>query len=142
MTPRALCLALLAVTLPLAACAPNAVGGIRGETAFVATARLDTLRVDRSPSAIADCFRNTGSFLPRSRFEPYGDGGSRYVLAGYGLWFEDIRFLPDPPGATLIEIRTSGNYDARWRTMFVEQRLEPLMACLPPGATVMSEYNR
>jgi hypothetical protein len=120
----------LALLMPLAACTPSTVGGIRGETAFVATARLDTIRAEGDAGPIATCFRNTAEFLPRSRFAPLDGGGSRYSLAGYGLWFEDIRFVPQTPTSTLIEIRTSGNYDARWMAMFSEQRLEPLMACV------------
>lgn len=139
---RHLTLAALMLSIPLAACTPSTVGGIRGETAFVATARLDTLRVEGDTASIATCFRDTAEFLPRSRFTPIEGGGSRYSLAGYGLWFEDIRFLPQQPGGTLIEIRTSGNYDGRWMTMFTQQRLTPLMTCAEARSNPAPEYPR
>ncbi len=142
MSRRWLAPAALALLVPLAACTPSTVGGIRGETAFVATARLDSLRVEGDAPTIAACFRDTAEFLPRSRFTPIDGGGIRYTLAGYGLWFEEVRFVPQQPGGTLIEVRTSGNYDGRWMTVFSQQRLTPLMACAHARSTSASEYPR
>lgn len=139
MNRRLLCLMAIAASIPLAGCTPSTVGGIRGETAFVTTARLDTLRAERDADAIATCFRDTAEFLPRSRFTPLEGGGSRYTLAGFGLWFEEVRFIPRQPAGTLLEIRTSGNYDARWMAMFSEQRLEPLLACAHAPTTAVAE---
>ena len=123
-------LVLLAAFAPaLAACTPSTVGGVRGETAFAATARVETHDSAFAADALATCFRAQGKFLPKSRFLPLPGGGSRYVLQGFGLWFEDISFVPTATGST-VEVRSSGAYDAKWIAMMARDRLEPLGACL------------
>jgi hypothetical protein len=43
-------------------------------------------------------------------------------------------FTPAGSGSH-VEIRTSGAYDAKWVTMLVRDRLEPLGVCLKPPVT-------
>jgi hypothetical protein len=132
-----LALALLAAQGLIVACTPSTVGGVRGYTAFDATARVETHRTPLATADVAACFRTTASFLPGSRFEPLATGGERYTLFGYGLWFEEISFRPAPEGAspgTLVEVKSSGAYDAKWTAMFARDRLEPLGHCLGPIA--------
>ena len=127
-------LALLIAFAPLvAACTPNTVGGVRGYTAFAATAHVETHVSQHSAAAIAACFRSTARFLPESRFVTQADGSTRYTLSGHGLWFEDIRFLATPDGSR-TEVRTSAAYDTKWVAMLVRDRLEPLGACLADPA--------
>ncbi len=121
--------ALLALAAALAACTPSTVGGVRGETAFAATARVETHDSRFAADALAGCFRKHATFLPKSRFLALPGGGSRYVLAGYGLWFEDISFTPTPAGS-VVEVKSSAAYDTKWIAMMVRDRLEPLGACL------------
>jgi hypothetical protein len=123
-------LVLAAAFAPLiAACTPSTVGGVRGETAFAATARVETHDSKFAADAVAACFRKHATFLPKSRFEPLPGGGSRYILAGYGLWFEEISFTP-AAGGSVVEVKSSGAYDAKWIAMMARDRLEPLGACL------------
>lgn len=125
-------LVLALALLPLvAACTPATTGGVRGHTAFAATARVETHASPQPAATVAACFRATAKFLPKSRFAPLGNGGARYTLQGFGLWFEEIDFLNVPEGSR-IEVRTSGAYDAKWVAMLVRDRLEPLGACLKP----------
>lgn len=113
----------------IAGCTPSTIGGVRGYTAFAATARVERHHSPRSAPEVAACFRTTARFLPRTRFEPMIDGGTRYVLAGYGLWFEEIVFTPGAYGSD-VEVRSSGAYAGKWVTMLVRDRLEPLGRCL------------
>ena len=127
-------LAVAAALAPLiAACTPSRVGGVRGETAFAATARVETHDSAFAAGALAACFRAHAKFLPKSRFEPLPGGGSRYILAGFGLWFEAISFTPEGTGS-VVEVRSSGAYDAKWIAMMARDRLEPLGACLADPA--------
>jgi len=112
-----------------AGCVPSTVGGVRGYTAFLATARVERHVSAQPAPVVADCFRRTAKFLPRSTFVPTPEGGVHYRLAGYGLWFEEILFTPDATGST-IEIRSSGAYAGNWVRMLVRDRLEPLGQCI------------
>jgi hypothetical protein len=123
----------LVLAMALAACTPNSVGGVRGETAFAATARVETHDSPFAADAVAACFKAHARFLPKSRFEPLPGGGSRYVLAGYGLWFEEISFTPQGIGS-VVEVKSSGAYDAKWIAMMARDRLEPLGACIADPA--------
>jgi hypothetical protein len=120
----------LALLSGLAACAPSTVGGVRGYTSFAATARVETHHSKRPADTVAACFRQTATFLPKSRFDALPEGGQRYTLAGYGQWFEEISFRPDTAGGSTIEILTSANYAGNWVTMLARDRLEPLAACM------------
>lgn len=121
--------AALALALGAAACTPSAVGGVRGHTAFAATARVERLHSPRPADEVAACFRTNAEFLPKSRFETLPDGGTRYTLAGYGLWFEEMTFSPAPDGGSDIEVKSSGAYAGNWITMLVRDRLGPLGEC-------------
>lgn len=128
-------LAVLALGGLSSGCVPSTVGGVRGYTAFMATARIE-LHVSALPApVVADCFRRTAKFLPRSTFAPTPEGGVHYQLAGYGLWFEEIRFTPNATGSA-IEIRSSGAYAGNWVRMLVRDRLEPLGRCIADKGNV------
>jgi hypothetical protein len=123
-------LVLALALLPLvSACTPATTGGVRGHTAFAATARVETHSSPKPAAEVAACFRATAKFLPNSRFVTDASGSAHYSLSGFGLWFEEIDFLNVPEGSR-IEVRTSGAYDAKWVAMLVRDRLEPLGACL------------
>jgi hypothetical protein len=123
-------LVLLVALLPLvSACTPAVTGGVRGHTAFAATARVETHSSPKPAADVAACFTATAKFLPNSRFVTDAGGSVHYTLSGFGLWFEEIDFLKVPEGSR-IEVRTSGAYDAKWVAMLVRDRLEPLGACL------------
>lgn len=121
--------ATLALVLGSAACTPSTVGGVRGYTAFAATARVERLHSARSADEVAACFRASAEFLPKSRFEKLPDGSTRYALAGYGLWFEEITFSPAPDTGSNIEVKSSGAYAGKWINMLVRDRLGPLGEC-------------
>jgi len=79
-----LCLAAaLALVSAAAACTPSTEGGVRGYTAFAATARVERLHSARSADEVAACFRANAEFLPKSRFERLPDGSTRYTTARY-----------------------------------------------------------
>lgn len=127
-------LVLLVALLPLvSACTPATTGGVRGHTAFAATARVETHSSAKPAAEVAACFKATATFLPKSRFVTDPSGSVHYSLSGFGLWFEEIDFLTTPEGSR-IEVRTSGAYDAKWAAMLVRDRLEPLGACLKTEA--------
>lgn len=114
----------------LGACTASTVGGVRGYTSFAATARVENHHSVHSADAVANCFRATAKFLPKSRFVTLPEGGQRYTLAGFGQWFEEISFRPDPRGGSAIEILSSANYAGNWVAMLAHDRLEPLAACM------------
>lgn len=121
---------LITAILPLVAgCTPSHVGGVRGQTAFAATARIEIHNSRHAAADMAACFRKSAKFLPKSRFTAEPDGSARYRLAGHGLWFEEIDFMATPTGSR-IEVRSSAAYDARWIARLARDRLEPLGACL------------
>lgn len=121
--------AVLALAMGISACTPSSTGGVRGYTAFAATARVERLRSDRSADDVAACFRATARFMPKSRFEALPDGTNRYTLEGYGLWFEEITFNPATDGGSDIEVKSSGAYAGGWISMLVRDRLGPLGEC-------------
>jgi hypothetical protein len=123
--------AALVALLGLAACTPSTVGGVRGATAFAATAHVENHDSRRSATEVFECFRATAKFLPPSRFTANADGSHTYTLAGFGLWFEEVIFTPGPDGSH-VSVRTSGAYDDKWIAMLARDRLEPLGACLNP----------
>lgn len=127
--PGVLFLALAAIGGSATGCTPSTVGGVRGYKAFLATARVERHVSARAALDVADCFRRTARFLPKSTFTPTPEGGFRYLLSGYGLWFEEILFTPAATGSA-IEIRSSGAYAGNWVRMFIGDRLEPLGRCV------------
>lgn len=112
-----------------AGCTPSTVGGVRGHTAFLATARVERHVSAQPARVVASCFRRTAKFLPRSTFTSTPEGGVQYRLEGYGLWFEEILFTPSATGSA-IEIRSSGAYAGNWVRMLIRDRLEPLGHCI------------
>lgn len=132
---RPLRAAMLVMAIGASACTPSTVGGVRGYTAFAATARIERLHSARPADEVAACFRANAVFLPKSRFEKLPDGGMRYTLAGYGLWFEEMTFAPAPDGGSDIEVKSSGAYAGNWINMLVRDRLGPLGECAGQGRT-------
>lgn len=133
---RLACIAMVAASLGATACMPSTVGGVRGYTAFAATARVEQLQSARSPDEVAACFRTNAEFLPKSRFEKRADGSTRYSLSGYGLWFEEMLFVPTPAGGSAIEVKSSGAYAGNWINMLVRDRLGPLGECAAQERTL------
>ncbi|OYX26569.1 MAG: hypothetical protein B7Z10_02860 [Rhodobacterales bacterium 32-66-7] len=126
MSPHPNTLALLAVAT-LAACGPNT-GGVRGQTAFYATAVVTEIDADVPLSAFAGCFRDQATFLPLSKFE---EGEDRFVyrLRAKDLWLEEMIVTPTPTGGITGELRVSGIYDDGWREILERDRMPALIAC-------------
>jgi hypothetical protein len=120
----ALALAALAV---LVACAPNS-GGVRGYTAFAATAEVTEIETEVPLQAFADCFRDRATFLPFSTFEQ-GVNSFVYRLRAEDLWLEEMIVTSTSSGGTSGELRVSGIYDVGWREILERDRLPALAAC-------------
>lgn len=124
--------AALAVLATLAACAPNS-GGVRGYTAFAATAQVTEIDADVPLQAFADCFRTRAIFLPFSTFD---QGADRFVyqLRAKDLWLEEMVVTPTKSGGITGDLRVSGIYDAGWREILERDRLPALAACQTEAA--------
>lgn len=122
----------LAALASLAACAPNS-GGVRGYTAFAATAEVTEIDTEVPLTAFANCFRRSATFLPFSTFE---QGGTSFVyrLRAEDLWLEEMIVTSTPSGGTTGELRVSGIYDAGWREILERDRLPALAACQTEAA--------
>lgn len=127
-TPTGLKSAIALVSLAaLAACAPNS-GGVRGYTAFSATANVTEIDAEVPLQAFANCFRATATFLPFSTFEQ-GPDRFAYRLRAEDLWLEEMIVTPTASGGITGELRVSGIYDAGWREILERDRLPALAAC-------------
>jgi hypothetical protein len=122
---RTLAVALAGLAL-LAACAPNT-GGVRGYTAFSATAVVTDIDAEVPLAAFAECFRTRATFLPFSTFE---QGADRFVyrLRAEDLWLEEMIVTATSTGIT-GELRVSGIYDAGWQEILERDRLPALAVC-------------
>jgi len=116
-----------ALLAALAACAPNT-GGVRGYTAFTATAQVTEIDADVTLQAFSNCFRTRATFLPFSTFD---QGADRFVyqLRAEDLWLEEMVVTPTKSGGITGELRVSGIYDAGWRDILERDRLPALAAC-------------
>lgn len=127
-TPRRLNPAFALATLAaLAACAPNS-GGVRGYTAFSATAAVTEINADVPLQAFADCFRTRATFLPFSTFER---GADRFVyrLRAEDLWLEEMIVTSTASGGITGTLLVSGIYDDGWREILERDRLPALAVC-------------
>lgn len=117
----------LAALAALTACAPNT-GGVRGYTAFSATAVVTEIDANVSLGAFANCFRSKAAFLPFSTFE---QGVDRFVyrLRAEDLWLEEMIVTSTASGGITGELRVSGIYDAGWREILERDRLPALATC-------------
>jgi hypothetical protein len=117
----------LAALVALAACAPNS-GGVRGHTAFSATATVTDIDADVPLEAFARCFRTKATFLPFSSFEQSED---RFVyrLRAEDLWLEEMIVTSAASGGITGELRVSGIYDTGWREILERDRLLVLATC-------------
>lgn len=116
----------LACVTALTGCAPNS-GGVRGETAFNATAAVTEIDADVPLAAFARCFRTRATFLPLSKFEQ-DENRFVYRLQAEDLWLEEMTVTATPSGIT-GELRVSGIYDKGWRDMLERDRLPALALC-------------
>ncbi len=116
----------LAGAAALSACAPNS-GGVRGYTAFIATAAVTEIDAPVALPEFVECFRARATFLPLSTFE---QGNDRFVyrLRAEDLWLEEMVVTSTPTGIT-GELRVSGIYDAGWREILERDRLPALAFC-------------
>jgi hypothetical protein len=116
----------LVLTLALLAAA---CGGPRDLSGYVRPAEATLVASRAAPEDFARCFEGAASLLPRSRITQEGEAVI-YRLATFGLFFEEIAFLPNGEHGSAAAIRLAPALDAKWRRDFERNRAAALRRCV------------
>lgn len=120
---------IISVAVILTACVTNN-AGIRDPERFIQNADRIQLHSVIGFYEIAECFKNTATFTPQSKFEPYGPGyGITYSLKNTGKILEEIWFMPNPDGGSVISVFSGPTLKAKGRRVFFRDRIAPLKTC-------------
>lgn len=107
----------------------TACGGPRDLSGFVRPAEASFVASRSSPADFARCFAGGATLLPRSQISQRPEGPV-YRLATFGLFFEEIAFLPDGAAGSTAAIRLAPALDAGWRRDFERDRAAVLRRCV------------
>ncbi len=114
--------------LLLTACSANKVG-IEGYTQFQQRSYLETVASQKDYNDFARCFEQNAKLFPLTQVKYIpARQEAVYEMAGYGWWFETVRFAPQP-GGSVAEIRLAANYDEKWMKSFRQDRYTAILNC-------------
>ncbi len=111
-------------------CATPDKAGVRNPEWFAKVAERSVVTSDRSFQQVAQCFEQNAELLPMTEFVGSADQSLvTYRLRGFGYTFEEIAFEASADGGSTATVLIAPNLNERWRSDFIQDRLEPLRAC-------------
>ncbi|MCA3694717.1 hypothetical protein [Aquidulcibacter sp.] len=120
----------IALTVLATACATAKESGIRDPERFRAIAETSTLTSTSAPEKVARCFEDRAVLLPMTTFnKDEASGTTTYRLRGYGYTFEEIDFVANQDGGSVITTFLAPGVNAKWRSDFEVGRLAVLRSC-------------
>ena len=119
------------VAVVASGCATPDKAGVRNPEWFAKVAERSVLKSDRPFDQVAQCFEKNAQLLPMTQFVDSADqSGVTYRLRGFGFTFEEIAFEASAGGGSTATVLIAPNLNAKWRSDFMQDRLEPLQSCI------------